>query len=672
MQKNLEHLYCLILSEHGAKVFLLILLLTGVSLWGLWGLQMDADFAALLDPSNQSVQDYQEVLDNFSGTDAFVLLIHGEKQPGETIENFLAQLATLPEITSIQVVDEMPGSARQGPGDSMLLLIKPTFKPTALSQSRLLSQALVSTARQFHLSSGLTGSYQVLIESADAANRDMLRAGLITLAGVMGLLLLIFSIPFIVVLCMAGVLCVGLCWTLALARAVAGDLNLLTATMPAVLLGLGVDYSLHILYAFHEKTTLLSPLEIGNRQPTQKAFLAYVFSQTYKPLWIGALTTAAAFAALCFARSRGLYQMGLMGVIGIGCTFITATGLLPILLNRLPLETLTKIRHTEGRWLCASQVLSSKSRLIVTIALLFLLGGLGAMRVRFGSDQNKLADQTLPAYVLQNQLQQEQGLSWVPIAFVSPDKETEQAKLFFLHNLPDSPFGLMESYTLTQLQNRAPDRFLGADGTYLILAYPRNNAFEPAVFERIASVAAQCEERFPGPGNRITGSPFLNAGLNRTIRADLVRCSALAGGLIFLLVFFSYRAVHKTLIAILPVVLGTVLMIGFMGFMKIDFTIMTIVIVPLVLGAGIDDGVHIVSRWHIENQNLLPTLRGVVTPVIGTTLTSMIGFGSLMFSDTPGFRQLGLVTMAGLAFCLLISLGILPQILNLFKRSQST
>jgi predicted RND superfamily exporter protein len=155
------------------------------------------------------------------------------------------------------------------------------------------------------------------------------------------------------------------------------------------------------------------------------------------------------------------------------------------------------------------------------------------------------------------------------------------------------------------------------------------------------------------------------------IRTDLARCSMLAGLFVFLLVLSYFRSVPRTLLAMLPVALGTVLMIGFMGYMNIDFTMMTVVIVPLVIGSGIDYGVHILSRWYLEQKDTLQALRRVVTPVIGAILTSMIGFGSLILSDTPGFRQLGLVAMAGLGFCLLISLFVLPQILNVFESNRS-
>ena len=671
--KRFERLYCTVLSTHRAVVLVTISVLTGLSLWGIWGLGVDADFTALLDSSDETVKTYKQVLGNFAGTDAFVLFIDGNETVGEqTLQQFTAKLQNLKDVAYVQAVPTGNSSSGDKSDDAaaVLIRVKPVFKPTDFSQSRQLSKMIRSLAGQFNLPAGITGSYQVLIESADAANRDMFRAGLVTLAGILVLLLLVFNLPWAVVVCMAVTLCIGLCWTLGLVRLTMGQLNLLTATLPAVMLGLGVDFSLHTIYAFHEKAVLLSSTTPGKRQETRIAFLTYTFSKIYRPLFIGALTTTAAFLSLCFAGSGGLRQMGLMGAFGIGCTFLVATGLLPILLISIPVKTLVNIRRLPGEWFNGFQGISSRARLITVIILILAAGGWSSAHVKFNSDQNKLADQTLPAYALQNKLQAQQGISPVPIAFICPDTQTEKAKLAFLQNLPESPFNLVESFLLAQQQNNDPDRFVGADGTHLILAYPKDNAFKPNVFKKIKSVAEQCEKQFPAKGNLVTGSPLLNAALNQTIKADLLHCSLLAVLFVCAFVFYCFKTVMRTAMAMLPVVLGTLLMVGFMGYMKIDFTIMTIVIVPLVIGAGIDDGVHLLSRWYIENKNVHQTLRSVATPIIGTTLTSMIGFGSLMLSANPGFRQLGLVVMAGLGFCLLISLFILPQMLNLFEGSR--
>jgi len=94
------------------------------------------------------------------------------------------------------------------------------------------------------------------------------------------------------------------------------------------------------------------------------------------------------------------------------------------------------------------------------------------------------------------------------------------------------------------------------------------------------------------------------------------------------------------------------------------------VVLPLVIGSGIDYAVYVVHRWHKEQHIVDKTIAGVAGPVVVTTLTSMIGFGSLMIARNPGLRELGLAIAIGLGVCMVISLGFLPLLLGNKKSEQ--
>ena len=114
---------------------------------------------------------------------------------------------------------------------------------------------------------------------------------------------------------------------------------------------------------------------------------------------------------------------------------------------------------------------------------------------------------------------------------------------------------------------------------------------------------------------------------------------------------------------LLPIMLGTLFTAGLMGVLGININIMTVVVLPLVIGSGIDYAVYVVHRWQTEQHIVDKTIAGVAGPVVVTTLTSMIGFGSLMIASNPGLRDLGLTIATGLGVCMIISLGILPLLL---------
>ena len=102
-------------------------------------------------------------------------------------------------------------------------------------------------------------------------------------------------------------------------------------------------------------------------------------------------------------------------------------------------------------------------------------------------------------------------------------------------------------------------------------------------------------------------------------------------------------------------------MVGIMSFFEIPFNILSVIAVPILFGIGIDNGVHIYHRICLE-RDLGRALVHCGKPVILTSLTMGIGFGSLMLSIHPGVYSLGLAPSIGIISCLLISLLLLIAI----------
>ncbi len=118
------------------------------------------------------------------------------------------------------------------------------------------------------------------------------------------------------------------------------------------------------------------------------------------------------------------------------------------------------------------------------------------------------------------------------------------------------------------------------------------------------------------------------------------------------------------LLAILPPSLGACMLLGTMAVFNIPFTPANLIALPLVMGIGIDDGVHVVHDFkRTTNRYLMSanTWRALVL----TSFTSMIGFGSLSLASHKGLAGLGTVVMIGIASCLLVSVILLPAILSL-------
>ena len=98
-----------------------------------------------------------------------------------------------------------------------------------------------------------------------------------------------------------------------------------------------------------------------------------------------------------------------------------------------------------------------------------------------------------------------------------------------------------------------------------------------------------------------------------------------------------------------------------MGLFKIDVNFMNLVVFTMVLGIGVDYGVHILHRGlQSTPSHFEPDLEQVSKGVVLAGLTTLWGFGSLVFSSYPGLRSMGTVALMGVGFSLLISLTLVP------------
>ncbi len=143
----------------------------------------------------------------------------------------------------------------------------------------------------------------------------------------------------------------------------------------------------------------------------------------------------------------------------------------------------------------------------------------------------------------------------------------------------------------------------------------------------------------------------------------------LALATVCLLLYWDFRSWVLCLLSILPVVLASIWTLGIMGTLGFHLNFMNLIVFTMVLGIGVDYGVHVLHRGirsapgQLE-QDLQKVNRGVVL----SALTTLAGFGSLVFSAFPGLQSMGAVAFMGVGFSLFFALTALPVLLK--KRTQ--
>jgi hypothetical protein len=199
------------------------------------------------------------------------------------------------------------------------------------------------------------------------------------------------------------------------------------------------------------------------------------------------------------------------------------------------------------------------------------------------------------------------------------------------------------------------------DGQYLIRVYPKESVWDEGALGRFVRQLQSVE---PGAaGEPVSLYTFANAYKNACIQA-----SVYALVVIFTLLMLTFRSLSLTLLALLPLVMGTVWTVGIMGWVGVDFNLANGIFMPLVVGAGVEYGVIILNRWR--EGTVLPghlpfsTGKGVIVAALSTTL----GFGTLMISHHQGIFSLGFVSWAGSLCVLAAAIIIIPAVLAVTPR----
>ena len=223
----------------------------------------------------------------------------------------------------------------------------------------------------------------------------------------------------------------------------------------------------------------------------------------------------------------------------------------------------------------------------------------------------------------------------------------------------DDSGGLRESDLPPVLKNR----FIGITGKQLILVYPREDVWERSAqhdfVKEIRSVASTA-----------TGTPVQLYYYTELLKVSYVEAAGWALGAIVLLVFIHFRSPMQVFLSLFPVAVGSLWMVGFMGASGIHFNPANIMTLPLVIGIGVTNGIHILNRFAEEKT---PAILGKSTgkAVLISGLTTIAGFGSLIIADHRGIRSLGWVMAVGTATCMVAAMTLLPALLTLRERVRS-
>jgi uncharacterized protein len=208
------------------------------------------------------------------------------------------------------------------------------------------------------------------------------------------------------------------------------------------------------------------------------------------------------------------------------------------------------------------------------------------------------------------------------------------------------------------------ERYVSTSGKWLVRAFARNDLWDPdalAIFvEQTRTVDPEATGKLFGTleGLRSMSNGYFHAGLYALLAIVLVLA-------------VDFRSIRCVLLALLPLAIGMITSLGVLRLFGGSLNPANLVAVPLIVGVGVDNGVHVVhdylarrrgEPYRISNA----TGRGILV----AALTTIISFATLMISRHEGMFGLGLILSTGVACCRFAALFVLPAILRLYDRSR--
>jgi len=571
----------------------------------------------------------------------------------------------------------------------------------------------------------------------------------------------------------------GLAYTLAFTTLTVGHLNILTITFVPMLIGLAIDFGVHLITRYEEE------LRHGK---TEEAAMTKAMVFTGQGIFTGALTTAGAFLAMYFTNFKGIKEMGVICGGGLMICFIPMMTLLPVMLlrgrqniiDRRASEDVTRAR-IENIWL-------QRPVLVMTVMVVLCALAWGqARKVYFDYNLEKLQAAGLPSVVFEHKLLNSADQSLLPCAVVASNLDQAISLEKKIKQLPgvadiEPPISLFENFlnssngeklrligqikhelaplefgapdtnpvdvyafsrtlyglygylglardevgdsdqeltknlvslrqaiedlrktmlqgdahalvehadklaqfqqalfsdmrtTFQLLQNqddRAPlhmedlprafrDQFVGVTGKILLQVFSPDNLWQRDNQEKFITALRSVDPN-------VTGTPVQLYEYEELLKNSYLRAAWYSLAAIVLLVLFHFRSVGAVILALLPVGIGTLWLAGLMGWFGIPINLANIMTLPLVIGIGVTNGIHILNRFAEERTpNILARSTGKAVLVSG--LTAIAGFGSLIIAKDRGIHSLGCVMAVGIAACMVAGLTFLPALLNLLGR----
>jgi len=200
----------------------------------------------------------------------------------------------------------------------------------------------------------------------------------------------------------------------------------------------------------------------------------------------------------------------------------------------------------------------------------------------------------------------------------------------------------------------------------VIIARINDDVFTQEFYQEILALA----ESYEGPENvYVAGRPIVEGTMAVLGPADMKRMVPIVLTVIILILLFLLRSVKNTILTMLVVLFSTIWTFGLLAVVGIPIYAVFTTIPVMLIAIGVADGIHLFSHvdlFRVENPTAskIDTIRNMVQemwkPVVMTSVTTAVGFISLLTSQVYPIKYFGVFTAFGVLAAMLLSLVLIP------------
>jgi hypothetical protein len=609
-------------------------------------------------------------------------------------------------------------------GSELYLFVKPSGVAADLPFAQRLVTRVRETsaevARDFPgVQTDATGAHVLRLEEDKRMRADLTRASMLSCA--IAALIVVLSCRRLSSLLVVGApVGVGLLVTFALAQQSIGYLNIITGFLVAILIGLGIEYGLHLAMRYGEER---------RQHPATQALVEAVLG-TWKGALTSACTNAAAFAALTLAQFQAFAQFGWIAAAGVMFTVLATY------LSGPALIALTE-RLRPGR---AERPLPARPRreaphlsravlvsIVVGVCALAAWSATVVGSIGFEPDMRKLRGE-FAATRLDDHIIAQLGRRHSPTIFLAEDVsragqlaaalrelearhgaertftevvslsdflprtgeevEAERAALrAFLERIPASAWDSermgpalrrLESllnarpYGVEELPAEVRRRFTALDGKgTFVLAFKRESLSDTDALHRFGVQMDELREvaRARGLAVQVLDPNLIAYRIFELVRMDgpwLLLAAALA---VFAMMGLSLRSLRRAALVAGPLYLGLACLPAAMHLYGLKLNFINAVVLPNLLAIAVDNAVHLYHRYREEGPGSLPhVVRTTGVAAVVATLSNAAGYGALLTARHPGLRSIGEIALLGVVCASLGTTVLFPAVLALLER----